>query len=158
MSDFLVTYELTRTRFDDLITKLNHDQLNFRIHGDSLTSGEMALHVAGVEVWFVSQLTGIKVDETLAKCATDGSINDLPFPYPVEEITPEFVVSKLAEARKIATGLLGNLTEEVRSTQIKSALGPVIDGNGAAARLCSHPFYHQGQIYLISTAPDFPKS
>jgi hypothetical protein len=156
MSDFLVTYTLTRGRLDDLVGKMSSKQLNFRLHPDSLTAGEMALHIAGVEVWFVEQLTGIAADPRLAKCATDGSINDNPFPYSTEEITPEFVASKLAEAKEVTTNLLSNMTDEVRSIQIKSALGPVIDGNGAAARLCSHPFYHQGQIYLISTAPEFP--
>lgn len=158
MSDFLTTYSLTRGRLDDLVGKMNSAQLNFRLHPDSLTPGEMALHVAGVEVWFVEQLTGIEADYRLAKCATDGSINDNPFPYAVSEITTEFVLSKLAEAKALTVELLGNMTEEVRNKQIKSALGPVIDGNGAAARLCSHPFYHQGQIYLISTAPEFPSA
>jgi len=160
MSDFLTTYNLTRARFDGAVTPLNAEQLNFKLHADALSIGQMALHVAGVEVWFCAQLTGTELSgelALLAKAATDGSVNDLPFPYADAEITPEKVAWGLAEGRKVVEALLGNFTEEVRRKELKSALGPIIDGDGAAARLCAHPFYHQGQAYLIATAPGFPK-
>jgi len=42
-----------------------------------------------------------------------------------------------------------------REVKIVSALGPVIDGTGAFARLAYHPAYHQAQVYLTRSAPDF---
>jgi uncharacterized damage-inducible protein DinB len=160
MTDFAKTYELTRKRFDDSVLDLNHEQLNWRLHEDALSIGEMALHLAGVEIWFVAQLLGLELgeeDAKLAKCATDGSVNDLPFPYEVAEITPEKVKSALDRARQIAEPVITDPSDVIRTKELKSALGPIINGDGAFARISAHPFYHQGQVYLIRTAPGFPK-
>ena len=53
--------------------------------------------------------------------------------------------------------LISGPSDEIRAKQIVSALGPIIDGNGAFARLGFHAGYHQGQAHLIRTAPGFPK-
>jgi hypothetical protein len=45
---------------------------------------------------------------------------------------------------------------EFLQREIKSALGPMITGHGALARLAFHPGYHHGQAYLMLTSPDFP--
>jgi hypothetical protein len=159
MTDFAKTYALTRLRFDEAITGLNHAQLNYRLHENALTIGEMALHVAGVEVWFMAQLKGTELNEIdlkLAKCATDGSINDLPFPYSADEITPDLVTSALKTGRAVLQTEIENPSEEILSKELKSALGPIITGEGAFVRMCAHPFYHQGQVYVIKSAPGFP--
>jgi hypothetical protein len=160
MSDFLTTYRLSRGRLDETIWDLNADQLNWRLHTDALTIGEMVLHVAGVEVAFASQLTGIELDESLLKlrrAATEGSLNDKPFPYSTGEITPDLVHQALTTSRAIVEPILANPTEEVLDKQVQSALGPVIDGRGTLARFAFHPAYHQGQAYLIRHCPGFPK-
>jgi len=160
MSDFAATWSLTRQRFVDSLQGLNHSQLNWRLHPDTLTIGEMALHVAGVEVSFATQLNGQTPEGELARlkaAATEGCVNDAPFPFSVEEITPEFVAQQLEIARSHAEPLVTNPTDELRSKQIKSALGPVIDGTGALVRLGFHPGYHHGQVHMIRTAPGFPK-
>ncbi len=159
MSDFEATWRLVRGRFVESVSGLTQEQLNWRIHPDSLTIGEMAVHVAGVEVSFVSQLTGQDLDAEGARikaAATDGAVNDKPFPYTPEEITPELVERALERGRAAAEPIVCNPTEELRAKQIVSALGPVIDGTGALCRLSFHPGYHQGQAYLIRTAPGFP--
>jgi len=159
MSDFAETWTLIRGRFDAEVSGLSAAQLNWRLHPDSLTLGEMALHVAGVEISFTHQLTGAPLDAFTTKlkaAATDGSVNDKPFPFAVAEITPDAVQQALALGREVVTPLITNLTPELRARRLISALGPEIDGTGAFARLAYHPGYHQGQAYLIKTAPGFP--
>ena len=148
-----------RGRFDDAVSGLSQEQLNWRMHPGSLTLGEMAVHVAGVEVSFVSQLRGDELDadaQRLKAAATDGVLNEKPFPFSEEELTPDFVALALARAKAFAEPVIESPTDEIRARQIVSALGPVIDGTGALARLAYHPGYHQGQAHMIRSAPDFP--
>lgn len=159
MSDFLSTYQLTRGRFDDAVKTLSQAQLNFRLHPDTLTIGEMALHVAGVEFFVLSQLLDKELDEQhdrVRKCARDGALNDAAFPFTSVEITPELIQWALSEGRALTEPALNNITPELRAKENESALGPIIDGTGAFARLSYHPGYHQGQIWMIKSAPDFP--
>lgn len=161
VNDLFVAYSISRERFDGAILDLDHEQLTWRIHPGTLTLGEMALHVAGVEVWFSAQLT----EETLegerariVRAATEGCVDDRPFPFSPEEITPERVAHALAEGRRMAEPLLRDPSPELLEKKIVSALGPVIDGRGALARLSFHPAYHQGQAHILRTAPGFPRS
>jgi DinB superfamily len=161
MSDFATTWKLSRSRLDDVLKDLDHGQLIWKIHPNALSIGQMAVHVAGVEVSFASQLSGLNLDEAdlrLKAAATDGSVNDKPYPYSDEELTPEFVAGALAKGRELVGTLLEEASPEVRTKEIVSALGPVITGEGAFARLGFHPGYHQGQAYLIRMSPDFPVS
>lgn len=158
MSDFGETWRLVRGRFDDAVSGLTQNQLNFRMQPDSLTLGEMALHVAGVELSFISQLLGQAPEGDLARlkqAATDGVVNTNPFPFSESEIDPGRVAWALSEARAMVAGVIDD-PDRVRSVQIVSALGPVIDGTGAFARLAYHPGYHQGQAHLVKTAPGYP--
>lgn len=160
MNDFAASWSLSRKRLEDEIAGLNQAQLNWRIHPGSLTIGEMVIHVAGVEMSFGSQLTGESLDEQgekLKRAATEGVVDRAPFPYSSEEITPEAVADALARGRAIWEPIVSAATPESRGRQIKSALGPMISGEGAFARLGFHSGYHQGQAYLIKTMPDFPK-
>lgn len=159
MSDYAAPWELSRKRFLDEIANLDREQLNWRLHPGVLSIGEMALHVAGVEVSFGTQLSGQALDERtlkLKRAATEGVVDDLPFPFSPDEITPESVADALREARAIWEPLISAATPEVRGSEIKSALGPMITGDGAFARLGFHSAYHQGQAYLVKTAPGFP--
>lgn len=159
MSDFAASWELSRKRFLDAVLDLNQAQLNWRMHPNSLTIGEMAMHVAGVEVYFVSQLLDLQLDEMsqkIAKSATEGVVNDQPFPFADVEISPDSVQHALSLAEGMVRPIILDPAESVRRKQITSALGPIIDGTGALARLAFHPGYHQGQAHLIRTAPDFP--
>jgi hypothetical protein len=159
MSDFAVSYRLCRTRFEDAVLDLSAQQLNWRMHPGTLTLGEAALHVAGVEISFLSQLQGETLEGLEARlkaAATDGVVNDKPFPFAPEEITPELVREALARARAKVEAVIDAIPDDLRSKTIVSALGPEIDGTGAFARLAFHPGYHQGQAHLIRTAPGFP--
>jgi len=161
MSDFATTWKLSRSRLDDVLHGLDHGQLIWKIHPNALSIGQMAVHVAGVEVSFASQLLGLSLDEAdlrLKAAATDGSINDKPYPYSDDELTPEFVASTLAKGRELVGPMIEEASADVRAKEIVSALGPVITGEGAFARLGFHPGYHQGQAYLIRMSPDFPAS
>lgn len=158
MSDFSETWRLVRGRFDDALSGLSQEQLNWRVQPGSLTLGEMALHVAGVEVSFISQLLGSPLDEMgerLKAAATDGVVNEKPFPFASSEITPELARRSLDRARGMVEPVI-SAPDAVREKQIVSALGPVIDGTGAFARLAYHPGYHQGQAHMVKTAPGFP--
>jgi hypothetical protein len=160
MTDFSKTYAISRTRFTEAVEAFNAEQLNYRLHPGVLTIGEMALHVAGVEVWFLSQIFGFELDEKrakLAKSATEGAVNDNPFPYKPEEITPEVVSEALAYTRELLQPHIDNPTPEFLAAELTSALGPQITGEGALARYSFHPGYHHGQVYLIATSPGFPK-
>lgn len=160
MSDFGETWRLIRQRFDDAVLDKSAEQLNWRIHPGALTIGEMAIHVAGVEVSFCSQLQDVAPYgelERVYKAATNGSVNDLPFPFTPEEITPELVKWALTIARDMTAEVIDETSPKIRTKQIRSALGPMVDGTGALARLAYHPGYHQGQVYLITSAPEFPK-
>lgn len=160
MSDFSSSWSLSRKRFLDEITGLNQAQLNWRLHPRALSIGEMAIHVAGVEVSFGSQLLGAELDEQgalLKRSATEGVVNDLSFPVSESDITPESVAEALEYARKLWEPLITTADPEIRQREIVSALGPVITGEGAFARLAFHSAYHQGQAYQIKTAPGFPE-
>lgn len=158
MSDFSATWSLVRGRLLNDINGLNAEQLNWRLHPGTLTIGEMVIHVAGVEISFVSQLLGETpegLEARLKAAATDGSVNDKPFPFTKDEITPEFVAETMKVALAKVEPLITN-PDPYRDVQIVSALGPVIDGSGAFARLAYHPGYHQAQVHVIRTAPGFP--
>lgn len=159
MSDFAASWSLCRKRFLDEIGSLSQPQLNWRMQPDTLTIGEMALHVAGVEVSFISQLQGLSLDESaarLVKAATEGVVNDNPFPYSPDEITPVAVAEAFDFAHGLVEPVITAPSDALRAKEIKSALGPMISGEGALARLGFHAGYHQGQAYLIKTAPGFP--
>lgn len=159
MSDFAVSWNLSRGRFVDALKDLRQDQLNWRMHPGTLTLAEAALHVAGVEVSFISQLLDLELDDLgsrLKAAATEGVVNDNGFPFSVEEMTPEFVLSCLDLSRGMVEPIITAPSEEVRGKTIKSALGPMIDGTGALARLAFHAGYHQGQAHFLLTAPGFP--
>ncbi len=159
MSDFYETWNLVRTRFENELTGLSQEQLNWRLHPGSLTIGESALHVAGVEISFLTQLTGAdlsEVAEKVRRCSTEGVVHEGDFPFAPSEITPELVAEALKISREMVEPNITNLTDELRAKTLKSALGPVIDGTGAFARLAYHPGYHQGQVYMLKIAPGFP--
>jgi hypothetical protein len=95
MTDFAISWNLCRGRFVDSVSGLTNEQLNYRLHSETLTIGEMALHVAGTELWFVSQLTKRENDAyeaKLIKAATDSVVNDLPFPYSREEVNEVAII------------------------------------------------------------------
>lgn len=158
MSDFAISWNLSRGRFDQNLESLTTAQMNWRLHENALTIGEMSLHVAGVELWFMSQLTGEPYAEwaDVMKAATDGVVNDLPFPVSTEKITADFVRAALAAARAAITPNIENPSAALLGKELKSALGPIINGQGALARIAFHSAYHHGQIYQITTAPGFP--
>ena len=159
MTDFGVSWTLSRQRFNDSLADLSHEQLNWKLSANTLSIGEMALHVAGVEVSFASQLTGLELNDEqtkLAKTATDGVVNDKPFPYELHEITAETIAQALAYSRTLVEPRLTAPTFDQLHKEIQSALGPIITGQGALARLAFHPAYHQGQVYLLRNADNFP--
>lgn len=159
MSDFKTTWQLTRKRFEDAVLDKSSEQLSWRLHSNALTLGEMAIHVAGVEVSFYSQLKDRATDgdlDRVRRASTDGSVNDLPFPFEPAEITPDLVRWALDTSREMVEELMNEDSPALRAKEIKSALGPMIDGTGAFARLAYHPGYHQGQAYMIASAPGFP--
>ncbi len=161
MSDFFATWDLIRKRFIGEFAGLTEDQLNWRIHPNALTIGESALHVYGVEVSFLSQLLGTELDEfgiRVKASSVDGVVNENPFPFSADEITQDVIAKAQQLAYSLVEPVITNLTEEIRAKSLKSALGPIIDGTGAMARLAYHPGYHQGQVYLIKTSPDFPRA
>jgi hypothetical protein len=119
----------------------------------------MAVHVAGVELSFASQLLGVDLSENerrIKASATDGVVNDKPFPYSDQELTSTKVLEILGISKKMVEPLITSPSKEVLSKELVSALGPIITGEGAFARLAFHAAYHQGQAYLIRTAPGFP--
>jgi hypothetical protein len=160
MTQYGESWKLSRGRFVDSLAGLSSEQLNYRLHGDALSIGESALHVFGAEVSFCSQLTGKDLDEfgqKLKISATDGVVNDSPFPFSAEQITPETIAKAEAYAKSIVEPLITEPSDEVLNKEIKSVLGPIVTGAAAFARLAFHPAYHHGQVYLICTAPNFPK-
>ena len=157
--DFSVSWELSRGRFDQEVLCLSDTQLAYRLYPGSLSIGEMALHVAGVEVWFLYQMQGEPVPEALAsvaKCATEGVVNDNPFPFENAHITPALVAETLATAAALVKTVIYAPPEAQLSIELKSALGPIITGRGALARIGFHSAYHHGQAYQIKNAPGFP--
>lgn len=158
VNGFVETWNLTRGRFSDSFAGWSHDQLHFRCFPDSMTAAEMALHVAGVEVRFSSDLLQIPLTESqkrLANCATDGSLNDNPFPFSKEEMTADFIRESLELSAEFAKKLF-EADPHVYEREIKSALGPMINGYGAMARIAFHSGYHGAQVYMTKCSPDFP--
>lgn len=158
MTDFEAAWSLTRTRLIDAVKDLSAEQLNWRMHNGVLTIGELTIHVAGVEVSFSTQLmrqTPEGFDARIRAAGKDGVLNELPFPFDATEITPELVMQALDRGKALVEPLIQS-PDSVRNVEIVSALGPVIDGTGAFARLAYHAGYHHGQVHIIRTAPGFP--
>lgn len=159
MTDFAHSWQLSRSRLRETVADLNQEQLNWQLHQDALTIGEAVVHVAGVELWFVKQLTGEtyngEYDRVMAS-ATAGVVNSDPFPFTADELTLEFVLSVFDFAEGIVRPFIEDPSEEFLAKEIKSALGPMITGKGALTRFAFHPAYHQGQAYMMRTSPDFP--
>src|ERR1019366_2163378 len=131
MSDFSTSWTLSRQRLVDTVSELNADQLNWRLHPGALSIGQMTVHVAGVEISFASQLLGIELDENgkkLKSAATDGVVNDKPFPYTDAEITPQLLLIVLSQTKVMLEPLISNPSQEILAKELVSALGPVITG------------------------------
>lgn len=158
MTDFQVSWEISRGRFVDAIRELNAEQLNWRLHQGTLTCGEAALHVAGVEAFFIGQLLdeSPETNGQLKSCATQGVVNELQFPFQPAQITPELVLQQLELARRMVEPVISAPSPQILEKEIVSALGPIITGRGALARLAFHAGYHQGQVHFLLTAPGFP--
>ncbi len=159
MTDFHAAWTLSRGRFLAEIEGLSHAQLAWRLYPGMLTLAEGAVHVAGVEAKFAAGVDGLELDPLLqrvASAATDGVVNDKPFPFSEAEMTPEFVAEILEASRAVWEPIVQDPTPARREASLVSALGPVIAGEGAMARLTFHAGYHQGQAYLIKNAPGFP--
>ena len=159
MSDFAKAWTLSRQRFVDEIKDLNGEQLRWKLHADSLSIGEMALHVAGIETSFGTQILDKELTPEQAKlkrAATEGVVNSNPFPFAASEIDAPLVLGSLEASKAIVEPLITEPSPAVLTKQIQSALGPIITGEGAFARLSFHSAYHQGQAYLIKTSPGFP--
>jgi hypothetical protein len=160
MSDFSETWSLVRGRFEKEFEGLNQEQINWRLQPKSLTIAEQVMHTAGVEASFIHQLTGEPLDdfgERVRASATDGVTNETGFPFSVEEMTPEMLQRASHLGRRMVEKYIDPLSDEIRQKEIKSALGPIITGTGAFARISYHPGYHQAQIYMIKSAPGFPR-
>lgn len=162
MSDFQSAWSLSRSRFVAELEGLSYDQLNWKLYPGSLSIGQAALHVAGVEVRFGRSLLGVESlspeMERVLHAAGDSIVNDKPFPFEDSEITPEFVARILNETNAFIEPAIADPTADRRGTEFLSVLGPMISGEGAYARLSFHAAYHQGQAYLMRMHPDFPKS
>ncbi len=159
MNDAYAAWSLSRDRFVASISDLNAEQLNYRLFPATLTIAEMAVHVAGVEIYFGNGMLKDQLSPEFAmllRAAMDGVANDRPFPFTPQELTPEFVAETLAAARSYVEPLIQNPTAEARAAEIVSVLGPLISGSGALARFAFHAAYHHGQVYLIRACPSFP--
>jgi hypothetical protein len=161
MSDFASSWDLSRQRLLETISDLSDAQLNWRIHENALSIGQMAVHVAGVEMLFSSQLLDKQLEGEEARIrssATDGVVNDKPFPFADSELTKATVQGALAASKKLVEPIITNPSSAILEKELISALGPVITGRGALTRLAFHSAYHQGQAYMMRTAPGFPPS
>lgn len=159
MSDFHSAWALSRGRYLDEIDGLNAAQFNFRLYPGALTIGEAAIHVAGIEARFAAAVDGLTLDPFLDRvraAGTEGVVNDHPFPFSVEEITPELVRRALEASKTIWEPIVLEPSPARRAASCVSVLGPSISGEGAMARLTFHAGYHQGQAYQIKNAPGFP--
>jgi len=160
MTEYANSWAMSRQRFVDEIKGLNAEQLNWKIHPGALSIGEMALHVAGVEIYFIGSLTKrdfSDLENKIAACAKDSVVNDNPFPFSVHEITPESVITGMDHAKSIVEPVITNPSQEVREGTVVSVLGPTVSGDGVFTRLAFHSAYHQGQAYTYKTSPSFPK-
>lgn len=138
---------------------LTQEQLVWKPYDTALSIGQMALHVAGVEAFFIRQLTHATftdAEKRIEACSTQGVVNSEPFPYSDEEITPERVKSALVWSLGLVQPHIEAPTAEFLERELVSALGPVITGEGALARMAFHPAYHHGQAYQIKNDPRFP--
>lgn len=159
MPDFHDSWTLSRGRFVAEIEGLSHEQLSWRLYPGSLTIAEAAIHVAGVETKFAAAIDGLTLDEVqerVVQSATDGVVNDKPFPFSADEMTPEFVFAVLEKSKTLVEPILLDPNPTRRAVSLVSALGPVITGEGAMARWGFHAGYHQGQVYQVKNAPGFP--
>ena len=154
MSQFAQSWSLSRGLFLQALDGLDDAQLNWRLHPKALTIGEMALHVAGVEAFFMRQLiecSFTEVQDRVAQSATDGVVNDRPFPFVPSEVTPAFVHETLKWSKSLVEPFITSPSPDLLGKELVSALGPVITGEGALARFAFHPAYHHGQAHQIQT-------
>ena len=132
--EFTEPWNLSRKRFIDETTGLTDAQLQWRLQPGVLSIGEMALHVAGVEICFTSQMEDMALsplEVRLGAAATDGVVNDRTFPFATDEITVALVAEALAAARLRVEPLMTSPSEAALCRKVQSVLGPIIDGRGA---------------------------
>lgn len=161
VSDYLSPWRLGRDRFVASFEGLSESQLRFVADYYPNSIGQLAIHVAGSEVFMALNILQLEPRDDFERkvyhSVTDGMLNDKVFPFEAHEITRETIGQALRLGESLIEPLLQNPTPEHRKVRFGSPLGPEIDGDGAFARMTFHASYHQGQVYIIRNAPNFPK-
>lgn len=161
MSDYLAPWRLGRDRFLASFEGLSESQLRFVADYYPNSIGQLAIHVAGSEVFMALHILKIEprneFERKVFLSVTDGMLNENVFPFEPHEITRETIDEALRLGESLIEPLLQNASPEHRKVRFASPLGPEIDGDGAFARMAFHASYHQGQVYIIRNAPNFPK-
>lgn len=163
MTQFAEVWNFTRARLAEAIEGLSEEQLAWRLYPDAHNVFEVVYHVAGVEHFWTSRLTGNNPSateyEALLDLAVHGGFLREGVGGPFRE--PKYLTAKaLDDTLAFTAERLRPLIECPTEAQLKMVLtgptGETVLGCEALAQVAQHASYHTGQIWLASMSPKFP--
>lgn len=163
MSQFAEVWNFTRARLAEAIEGLSEEQLAWRLYPDAHNVFELVYHVAGVEHYWATRLTGLNPSATEYEALLDLAVHG-GFLRP--GVGGPFRESKHLSARALNETLdftearlkpvMENPTDAQLQMVLSSPTGQEVVGHEALAQIAQHASYHTGQIWLASMSPKFP--
>ncbi len=163
MTIYAEVWNFTRARLAEAIEGLSEEQLSWRLYPEAHTIFEMVYHVAGVEHYWSSRMTGrdpAATDfEALLDLAVHGGFLREGVGGPFREakyLTAAALDQAIAFTGERVRLIMENPTEAQLAMVLESPVGDSVTGAQGLARLSQHASYHTGQIWLASMSPRFP--
>lgn len=159
MSPYGEIWNFTRERLAQAYTDLTDEQLRWRPEPGVHNIGEWIYHVAGVECWFASKMTGLAASENLdkmAQAARAGFITEGEFPYSDADMTVAALTQALNDSAAMIRPVMESPTQEQLTMPVETVIGPVVEGVGCLWRVAQHSAYHTGQIWVYRFDSRFP--
>lgn len=159
MSPYGEVWKFTRERLVQSFRDLTPAQLTWRPFREGHNIGEMLYHVAGVECWFGTKMTGLQPEGEVARlvlAARASYITDEPSPFGDTDMNVADIEAALARGAATIEQVITNPTAEQLSMDVETVIGPVVPGVACLWRVAQHAAYHTGQIWTYRQNPGFP--
>jgi hypothetical protein len=120
--------------------------------------------MAGAEHYWATRMTDRDPranpwEEKLDKAVREGFLLDnTSSPFGPEDMKPDLVAKALDCSYTSLKPIIENPTQEQLEMRLISPIGPEVSGYEGLIRIAQHAGYHAGQIWIIRSLPDFPKS
>ena len=159
MSPYGEIWQFTRERLAQSYQDLSPSQILWRPYPGGHNAGELIYHIAGVEAWFATRMTGGDATadvQRLMEAARATFITEDSFPYGDDDMEMARLDAVLAQAADLVGPVVRNPTEGQLTMDVETVIGPVVSGVACLWRLAQHAAYHTGQIWTYRQDPDLP--